>query len=84
MFSLSCHRCEAANRYVKQHINDIVKLPVDLNCLSSPMLKKLASLLTVQVTQALRALNPLPIVHVCWFCRSWKRLMTRATVSAAR
>jgi hypothetical protein len=34
---------------MKQHINDVVKLPVDLNCLSSLMLKKLASLLTVQV-----------------------------------
>lgn len=40
----------ALNSYVKQHINDIVKLPVDLNCLSSPMLKKLASLFTVQVS----------------------------------
>jgi hypothetical protein len=66
-----------SHSYVKQHINEVVKLPVDLNCLSSPMLKKLASLLTVQVAQALRK-------HILAYFYNRNVVLTASPVVGAR
>lgn len=37
---------ERCLRFMRSHINDIVKMPIDLNCLNDKLLTKLASLFT--------------------------------------
>jgi hypothetical protein len=35
-------------QFVKNHINEVVQLPIDMNCLNSALLKKIAAVLDIE------------------------------------
>lgn len=42
------HLVDECTRYIKDHIHEIIKLPIDTSCISSAILKKLSALIDIQ------------------------------------
>ena len=45
---------EESLKYVAEHLQEVVSLPIDMNCMSSPLIKRLARLVPLERLSALR------------------------------